>query len=115
MMPARFLTNPRLWNDGSGRGAIGVDNVDDLGFISAMIDFLEAHYAADPARIYCTGFSNGASMTFSVGLNLVESNRGDRTGRGPSLVARKITRLSGSSALHRRHARTRSIRSAAAR
>jgi polyhydroxybutyrate depolymerase len=70
MLPARFLTNPRLWNDGSGRGAIGVEKVDDLGFISAMIDFLEAHYAADPARIYCTGFSNGASMTFSVGLNL---------------------------------------------
>jgi polyhydroxybutyrate depolymerase len=69
-LPPRFLTNPRLWNDGSGRGAIGVENVDDLGFISAMIDFLEAHYAADPARIFCTGFSNGASMTFSVGLNL---------------------------------------------
>jgi polyhydroxybutyrate depolymerase len=69
-LPARFLMNPRLWNDGSGRGAIGVDNIDDLGFISAMIDFLEARYAADPARIYCTGFSNGASMTFSVGLNL---------------------------------------------
>jgi len=72
-LPARFLLNPRLWNDGSGRGAIAVKEVDDLGFISAMIDFLEAHYAADPARIYCTGFSNGASMTFSVGLNL--SNR----------------------------------------
>src|SRR5271170_395617 len=70
LLPARFLTNPRLWNDGSGRGAIGVDNVDDLGFISALIDFLEARYDADPARIYCTGFSNGASMTFSVGLNL---------------------------------------------
>jgi len=69
-LPARFLTNPRLWNDGSGRGAIGVGRVDDLGFISAMIDFLEARYSADPARIYCTGFSNGASMTFSVGLNL---------------------------------------------
>jgi polyhydroxybutyrate depolymerase len=73
LLPARFLTNPRLWNDGSGRGAKGVERVDDLAFVSAMIDFLEAHYAADPSRIYCTGFSNGASMTFSVGLNL--SNR----------------------------------------
>lgn len=72
-LAAQFLTNPRLWNDGSGRGATGVEKVDDLGFISAMIDYLEARYAADPARIYCTGFSNGASMTFSVGLNL--SNR----------------------------------------
>jgi len=73
LMPARFLTNPRLWNDGSGRGGTGVSNADDIGFISAMIDFLEARYSADPARIYCTGFSNGASMTFSVGINL--SNR----------------------------------------
>jgi polyhydroxybutyrate depolymerase len=73
LLPARFLLNPRLWNDGSGRGAIGVEHVDDLGFISKMIDFVEARYSADPARIYCTGFSNGASMTFSVGLNL--SNR----------------------------------------
>src|SRR5271166_4546691 len=73
MLPARFYLNPRLWNDGSGRRAIAVKDVDDLGFISAMIDFLEARYAADPARVYCTGFSNGASMTFSVGLNL--SNR----------------------------------------
>lgn len=70
LLPARFLLNPRLWNDGSGRGAIGVEQVNDLGFISAMIDFLEARYCADPARIYCTGFSNGASMAFSVGLNL---------------------------------------------
>lgn len=72
-LPARFLLNPRLWNDGSGRGAAGKENIDDVGFISAIIDFVEAHYAADPDRIYCTGFSNGASMTFSVGVNL--SNR----------------------------------------
>jgi len=72
-LPARFLLNPRLWDDGSGRGAIAAGKVDDVGFISAMIDYLETRYAADPERIYCTGFSNGASMTFSVGLNL--SNR----------------------------------------
>ena len=68
-MPARFLGNPRLWNDGSGRAA-SMENVDDVGFVSAMIDYLEARYSADPDRIYCTGFSNGASMTFSIGLNL---------------------------------------------
>jgi polyhydroxybutyrate depolymerase len=68
-LPARFLGNPRLWNDGSGRAA-SMGNVDDVGFVSAMIDYLEARYSADPDRIYCTGFSNGASMTFSVGVNL---------------------------------------------
>src|SRR5260370_33180847 len=41
LLPARFLMNPRVWNDGSGRGAKGVEHVDDLAFISAMIDFLE--------------------------------------------------------------------------
>ncbi len=69
-LPARFIGNPRLWNDGSGRGWASTGNVDDLGFVSAMIDYLEVHYSADPERIYCTGFSNGASMTFSVGVNL---------------------------------------------
>jgi polyhydroxybutyrate depolymerase len=69
-LPSRFLLNSRLWNDGSGRGLADQPHVDDIGFISAMIDFLEARYSADPARIYCTGFSNGASMAFSVGLNL---------------------------------------------
>lgn len=66
-MPARFLVNPRLWNDGSGRGGA---KADDIGFISAIIDRVEGGYAADPARIYCTGFSNGASMTFNVGIHL---------------------------------------------
>ncbi len=66
-LPARFLGNPRIWNDGSGRG---IEKADDLGFVSAMIDYVEARYSADPERIYCTGFSNGASMTFSVGVNL---------------------------------------------
>ena len=69
-LPAGFLENPLRWNDGTDHGQTSVD---DVGFVSAMIDFLEARYAADPARIYCTGFSNGASMTYSVGLNL--SNR----------------------------------------
>jgi polyhydroxybutyrate depolymerase len=67
---ARFTGNPRVWNDGSGHGAANMGNANDLGFISAMIDYLESRYSADPDRIYCTGFSNGASMTFSVGLNL---------------------------------------------
>lgn len=51
-LPARFLVNPRLWNDGSGRGGA---KADDIGFISAIIDWVESRYEADPARIYCTG------------------------------------------------------------
>ncbi|MGO9604985.1 MAG: alpha/beta hydrolase family esterase [Candidatus Binataceae bacterium] len=67
--PSRFLTNPRLWNDGSGRGRLAPE-VDDVGFLAAVIDHLEQSYAADPARIYVTGMSNGASMTFRAGIAL---------------------------------------------
>lgn len=65
-----FLTNPRLWNDGSGRGAIGRLNIDDVGFVNAMLDELIARHPVDPRRIYATGFSNGAGMTFHLGTKL---------------------------------------------
>lgn len=37
---------------------------DDVGFLSALIDTLSTDYAVDPRRVYVTGFSNGASMTY---------------------------------------------------
>lgn len=37
---------------------------DDVGFLSALIDALTTTYRVDPKRIYITGFSNGASMTY---------------------------------------------------
>lgn len=68
--PPSFLLNPQTWNEGSGRHASGKRNDDDIGFISYIIETLESRYGADPARIYVTGFSNGASMTFRVGVEL---------------------------------------------
>lgn len=37
---------------------------DDVGFLTALIDTLSTAYAVDPKRVYVTGFSNGASMTY---------------------------------------------------
>lgn len=54
------------WNDGR------VPEVDDVGFISALIDELIAKLGVDPRRIYVTGISNGASMTNRIGLNLAD-------------------------------------------
>ncbi|HEY6395013.1 MAG TPA: PHB depolymerase family esterase [Candidatus Binataceae bacterium] len=71
--PARFLLNPRLWNEGSNRGSPNIKRPDDIAFISAIIDHLESAYDADSNRIYVTGFSNGASMTYRAGVDL--SNR----------------------------------------
>lgn len=59
-----FFTNPQVWNDGSGRYRAGRLDVDDVGFLRALIDHLIARTHADPKRVYVTGFSNGASMTY---------------------------------------------------
>ena len=68
--PASFLSNPPIWNDGSGRGHAGRGNVDDIGFVGSVIEDLIARFPVDEKRIYVTGFSNGASMAFRAGVEL---------------------------------------------
>jgi polyhydroxybutyrate depolymerase len=53
------------WND--GRAIRGKTKVDDVGFITALIDTLERNFSIDPHRIYATGMSNGAMMTYRLG------------------------------------------------
>jgi polyhydroxybutyrate depolymerase len=47
--------------------------VDDVAFISALIDHLIKTYSIDDKRIYVTGMSNGGMMTHRLGIEL--SNR----------------------------------------
>jgi polyhydroxybutyrate depolymerase len=68
-----FAKNPQLWNDGSDRFYPGQKAPDDVGFISAMLNDLSVRFNVDKRRIFFTGFSNGASMSFRVGAEL--SNR----------------------------------------
>ncbi len=68
--PARFAGNAQTWNDSSGRWHSGRRNVDDVGFLNALMDDLGARFSVDPRRIYATGFSNGASMAFRAGAEL---------------------------------------------
>ena len=68
--PGRFRGNPQTWNDGSGRFDAGRKGVDDIGFLNAMLDDLARRFTVDRRRIFVTGFSNGASMTFRVGEEL---------------------------------------------
>lgn len=65
-----FVTNPQLWNDGSDRFYAGHNLVDDVGFLNAMLDDVLANFAVDQGRIFLTGFSNGASMSFRAGAEL---------------------------------------------
>ncbi len=55
------ITDQTFWNCGLVAGA---GNVDDVGFIHALIDTLSTIYTIDPDRIYSTGMSNGGFMSY---------------------------------------------------
>jgi polyhydroxybutyrate depolymerase len=52
------------WNSGAGAFGITLNaNVDDVGFLNALIDTVSAAYNIDQQRIYATGFSMGGFMS----------------------------------------------------
>ena len=55
------------WN--VGFGSLKFDT-DDVGFIDELIDRLEQKYAIDANKVYVTGFSNGAMMSYLLGAEL---------------------------------------------
>lgn len=64
------LLNIRTWNAGVCCGFASDNNIDDVGFISALIDTLLADYAIDSQRIYATGMSNGGFMSYRLACEL---------------------------------------------
>jgi polyhydroxybutyrate depolymerase len=68
--PAKFLTNPSFWRDGSPRAAD--DRQTDKRFLAALLDWMIAHRGIDARRVFVTGFSNGASMAFALAATLAE-------------------------------------------
>ncbi|HEX9093922.1 MAG TPA: alpha/beta fold hydrolase [Coriobacteriia bacterium] len=63
-LPPQFIANPQVWNDGSERGHAYARGVDDVEFLSAVLDDVSRRHHVDPGRIYVMGFSNGGSMAF---------------------------------------------------
>jgi len=62
----------RHWNDGRDKVKYRThkEKVDDVGFISALIDKLVRERNADRSRVYVTGMSNGAMMSHRLGVEL---------------------------------------------
>jgi polyhydroxybutyrate depolymerase len=54
------FTGNRSWN------TFGFTSVDDVGFLSALIDTISSSYNIDPERIYSTGMSNGGFMSYDL-------------------------------------------------
>lgn len=58
------------WNTWACCGPALDDQVDDVRFVRAMVESISREYRIDPRRIYATGMSNGAMMTYRVGCEL---------------------------------------------
>lgn len=50
------------WNVGGCCGTAGNGNVDDVGFVKALVKKLTTEACVDPERVYASGVSNGAGM-----------------------------------------------------
>jgi polyhydroxybutyrate depolymerase len=62
------------WNDGRNSEEPGAkkENIDDVGFISALIDYLVKKLNVDQKRVFVTGMSNGAIMSYRLACELSE-------------------------------------------
>jgi len=60
------------WNDGRQvrRFRSQREGIDDVGFISELIDRFVADLGIDPTRVYATGISNGGMMCYRLGCEL---------------------------------------------
>lgn len=58
------------WNAGKCCGYAERRNIDDVGFIRAMVEEIRKNNAVDPLRIYATGMSNGAMMAYRLGCEM---------------------------------------------
>ena len=66
------IENIPTWNSGACCGYAMENHVDDVAFLSALIDRLEQEYKVDSKRIYSTGISNGAMMSFRLACDLAD-------------------------------------------
>lgn len=63
-MPLRGMPDRRTWNAGTCCGAAMKRNIDDVTFLSEVIDAIVTSYPVDRRRVYVTGISNGGMMAY---------------------------------------------------
>ena len=60
------------WNAGTCCGVAQKANVDDIGFLRAIMADVSARTVIDSARVYVAGFSDGGRMTYRAGCELAD-------------------------------------------
>ncbi len=64
------LNDVPTWNAGNCCGYAMQNQVDDIGFFRTLLAKLASEYAVDRKRIYFTGISNGAMMSYRVACEM---------------------------------------------
>lgn len=62
----------RTWNGGGCCGSAAASNVDDVGFVDALLDHLGTTTCHDRRRVYASGMSNGAILSHRLGCELAD-------------------------------------------
>jgi polyhydroxybutyrate depolymerase len=60
----------RTWNAGGCCGYAVSQDIDDVGFVAALLDRLGESLCFDLRRVYATGISNGAMLSYRLGCEL---------------------------------------------
>jgi polyhydroxybutyrate depolymerase len=61
---------PTDWNAGTCCGAAGRENIDDVGFIKAVLAEISAKMPIDARRVYVAGFSDGGRMAYRLACEM---------------------------------------------
>jgi polyhydroxybutyrate depolymerase len=64
------LLKARTWNAGGCCDYASDNNINDVKYISELIDKLIASYKIDPKKIYATGHSNGGMLAYKLACEL---------------------------------------------
>jgi polyhydroxybutyrate depolymerase len=65
-------TSPTSWNAGTCCDPATTNQLDDVGFVRALLDEAEARLCIDTARVYAQGMSNGGYLSHRLGCELAD-------------------------------------------
>lgn len=72
----RLMKDRRTWNAGACCGIAVKKNIDDISFISLMIDQIAKEFPVDPGKVYVTGISNGAMLAYRLACEIPDKIAG---------------------------------------
>ncbi len=68
--PTHFRRNPAVWNSGQYSAQSSISLIDDVAFITRLLDELKSKLNYDDKRVFAVGHSNGAGMTFRLAAQI---------------------------------------------